>query len=366
LVPESFFSNYENEAELALCMVRSPSDLTKHLMDNGQPSKAEVLAGAYEFLKKNDFVEQIKADMALLAYTIRPKNPFIKTKPILGTTRVLSPAVARIEMLWAFHRESIIKNFPTPDPKKFTIEEVIQNIKEIYVHDAYNSLSIEGYSVTEELIKRISDGTFDTLSTEADKNEEAALAAKGYYLAFREVTRFIKENYGKTPSEIKLKQEIQNWYQQLFKPKVQAGMARPSLLVGYRNKPVFIRGSKHVPVNFSVVGEVMEKFLELLDNETSPEVRAVLGHFMLVFIHPFPDGNGRTSRFIMNACFILAGHNWTVIRNEKKAEYFKALEQASVHSKIQEFVEFIANERNISKAHSKARSISGINGSQNT
>ena len=175
------------------------------------------------------------------------------------------------------------------------------------------------------------------------------MATKGYYLAFNEVTKFIKENLGKNQSEIKFKNKIQNWYQQLFKPKVQSGGASPSLLVGYRNKPVFIRGSRHTPANFSIIGEVMENFLELLDSETSPVARAVLGHFVLVFIHPFPDGNVGTARFLMNVALTLSGYNWTVIRNERKTEYFKSLEQASVHGKIEGFVTFIINELNVSK-----------------
>lgn len=34
-----------------------------------------------------------------------------------------------------------------------------------------------------------------------------------------------------------------------------------------------------------------------------PGVRAVLGHFFFVYIHPYMDGNGRLGRFLMNALF---------------------------------------------------------------
>lgn len=44
----------------------------------------------------------------------------------------------------------------------------------------------------------------------------------------------------------------------------------------------------------------MPVLFDLLKNESHPAVRAVLGHFFFVFIHPYMDGNGRMGRFILN------------------------------------------------------------------
>jgi Fic family protein len=38
-----------------------------------------------------------------------------------------------------------------------------------------------------------------------------------------------------------------------------------------------------------------------MEDEPEPSVRAVLGHFIFVFIHPYKDGNGRIGRFF-NEC----------------------------------------------------------------
>ena len=157
-------------------------------------------------------------------------------------------------------------------------------------------------------------------------------------------------NYGKKLKDIKFSEEIQNWYKQLFVLKVQSGLAKASLLTGYRNKPVFIRGSRHTPVNFSFVADVMEKYLQILDEEENPWGKAILGHFILVYIHPFPDGNGRVSRFLMNSILVLSGYNWTVIRQSEKKNYFKALESASVQNKIELFNDFIIKELQVSGA----------------
>ena len=47
-------------------------------------------------------------------------------------------------------------------------------------------------------------------------------------------------------------------------------------------------------------------------------IRAVLGHFLFVYIHPYTDGNGRLARFLMNLMLVPAGYVWTVIPVEKR------------------------------------------------
>ena len=74
----------------------------------------------------------------------------------------------------------------------------------------------------------------------------------------------------------------------------------------------------------------MPVFFDLLKEETNPAVRIVSGHFMFVFIHPFPDGNGRIGRFLMNLMMAAAGQPWTVIKVEQRGDYMRALEAASV------------------------------------
>jgi len=56
----------------------------------------------------------------------------------------------------------------------------------------------------------------------------------------------------------------------------------------------------HVPPGRQAVRDLMPAFFELLQEETDAGVRAVLGHFVFVYIHPCMDGNGRMGRFLMN------------------------------------------------------------------
>jgi Fic family protein len=58
--------------------------------------------------------------------------------------------------------------------------------------------------------------------------------------------------------------------------------------------------------------------------------------------HPYPDGNGRVARFLMNAMLASGGYPWTVIRVEDRPSYLNSLESASVEGNIQPFAKFIA------------------------
>lgn len=83
------------------------------------------------------------------------------------------------------------------------------------------------------------------------------------------------------------------WYRELFAPSVTAGILRAGDLTGYRNGPVYIKRSMHVPPNREAVRDLMPAFFDLLEEETEASVRVVLGHFVFVYIHPYIDGNGR-------------------------------------------------------------------------
>ena len=62
----------------------------------------------------------------------------------------------------------------------------------------------------------------------------------------------------------------------------------------------------------------MPALFRLLCDEPDPAVRVVLGHLLFVYIHPYPDGNGRIGRFLMNLMLTAGGYPWTVIPVEHR------------------------------------------------
>ena len=130
----------------------------------------------------------------------------------------------------------------------------------------------------------------------------------------------------------------------MFSPHVDAGLLKGTQLLGYRRQPVYIRGSRHVPPPHDAVADGMDELFSQLRDEQLACVRAVLGHFIFTWIHPFTDGNGRLGRFLMNVQLASAGYPWTVVRMEQRERYMAALEAASVDGDIGPFEALIRGE----------------------
>lgn len=133
-----------------------------------------------------------------------------------------------------------------------------------------------------------------------------------------------------------------DWYRELFQPCVGAGLIAPSALAGYRNDPVYLRTSRYVPPRWEAVRDAMPALFDLLENEPEPGVRAVLSHWLFGYVHPYPDGNGRMARFLMNAMLASGGYPWTVIRVEDRTAYLTALDRVSIDTDIGPFAGFMA------------------------
>jgi Fic family protein len=252
--------------------------------------------------------------------------------------------------MWGEMRESVLAAFPQAPGAPKDIDALLEDVEARYVADAYHSLSIEGYRVTATLIETVRDGNWHPDGDEKDRATRDAMAARGYYethsLVKEDLVRVIKgENAGTV-----FRNALRRWYQALFSPSVQAGILKASDLAGYRNDQAFIRGALHVPLSKEAVRDCMPVLFELLETEKEPQVRAVLGHFLFVYIHPYMDGNGRLARFLMNLMLVPAGYVWTVIPVERRAEYMNALEQASSFASITPFAGLVAG---LAKAQAK-------------
>ena len=112
----------------------------------------------------------------------------------------------------------------------------------------------------------------------------------------------------------------------------------------YRNVNVRISGARHLPPDFLHVPEEMAAFGEWCADEAMalhPVERAARVHSDFVKIHPFVDGNGRTSRLLMNLELLKAGFPPVVLPVERRLEYYEALDRAHVDGDFQPFFHLI-------------------------
>jgi hypothetical protein len=330
------------EARAALSMISDASEILHKLLDGGHSTIAGRLAGAFRNIGKNSIAENIIEAMRAAGYSITENDPFEEKPVIMFSERSLSPYVSRMRMHWADMRGVVLQHFPPAPLLRQTTDEYLTHVDELYLTDAYHSLSIEGYRVSEELIERVRSGNWDPETNRKDKEYADALAARGYWQAFQAVKKSVEKVLNKnSPGEV-AGNDHSIWYRELLAPSVSAGLINASDLAGYRNQPVHIRNSRHAPPRCEAVRDLMPAFFSLLKNEESPAVKAVLGHFFFVYIHPYVDGNGRLGRFLMNVMLADGGYQWTVIPLETRNEYMATLEEASVRKNIEPFSKFLA------------------------
>jgi len=338
----TYYQQCPTELRTALALVKSSSDILGLLLEGEHSKVAGRLAGAFRNIGRDRIADEILATMKAADFDVRELDPFEERLPPLGDMRETFPLAMRIKLMWQAMREDVVGKLPAPVPLN-DVSAYMEQVDDIYVTDAYHSLSIEGYRVSIELIERVRAGDWNPDSVEADKNHKDALAARGYWQAFQEVRKSVQKCLeGQNPGQV-ADQDHAIWYRELFTPSVTAGLLKLPDLAGYRNVPVYIRRSMHVPPSTEAVRDAMPALFELLESETDASVRVVLGHFIFVYIHPYIDGNGRTGRFLMNVMMASGGYPWTIIPVERRDEYMAALEAASVEQNIVPFSEFIAD-----------------------
>jgi fido (protein-threonine AMPylation protein) len=354
-VPASFFSENPVEARVVFGSVREPSELLSRLLEGGHAVIAGRLAGAFRHLGQSATADEIVATMKSAHFDVRERDPFDVEPSGTPEVRTASPIVARLQTLWSAAREAVLAEFPEPRGLPRDREAYLEMIDGVYQLDAYHSLSIEGYQVTPELVQRVATGAWDPDREPSDREDSNALAARGYWLAFQRVRESVRRILADGGDIGMLRTAHRDWYRELFSPHVAVGLLNPSLLAGYRAQPVFLRGSRHVPPRAEILRDAMPALFDLIERESSPAVRAVLGHWMFGYVHPFPDGNGRVARFLMNALLAGGGYPWTVIRVEDRAEYLAALETASVSADVRPFARFVVQQMQHTQAVSPAR-----------
>ena len=112
----------------------------------------------------------------------------------------------------------------------------------------------------------------------------------------------------------------------------------------FRRERVTIRGSKHTPPKTweQVMSQMTDWQSWSFENRTLPApLRSAVLHAWLTHIHPYIDGNGRTSRAIGNLELIRAGYPPIIIKKKERDRYIEALGESDEGGDIRSFMELV-------------------------
>lgn len=115
----------------------------------------------------------------------------------------------------------------------------------------------------------------------------------------------------------------------------------------FRTVPVRISGSDHIPVQPYLIEKLMEDYFIFYEENKSrlhPIILAAEMHEQLVSIHPFIDGNGRSSRSIMNLILLQNAYCIANIKGDpsSRIKYYRALEESRKAKNKEPFYALIA------------------------
>lgn len=213
------------------------------------------------------------------------------------------------------------------DSKRPIPKETLKSLREsINLEWTYNSNGIEGNTLTLRETQVVLEGI-----TVGGKSIKEHLEVINHEKAILFLDDLVKDN------EPISEWNIKNIHQLILRDIDNENTGR------YRKENVTIKGATHIPPDYLKVPELMEKLILTYNtwSEYHPIIQAALLHGELVKIHPFVDGNGRTSRLLMNLVLMNKGYNPVIIKKESRLRYYEALDKAHITGNYTDFVKLV-------------------------
>lgn len=191
---------------------------------------------------------------------------------------------------------------------------------------AHNSTAIDGNTLTLSQAKAIIE---DGLSPADGKEPREVYEVANHAKAFAYVQKCVSEGRP-------LNENIVRDIHAMLMENISTGGV-------YRNEEVRITGAGYEPPVPDETSRQIKKFFADLPYKGGFNIieLAAWTHAEFMRMHPYMDGNGRTSRMIMNYQLLSWGFLPVSIAKENRLEYFEALEAYAVNDDLAPFAEMI-------------------------
>ena len=204
----------------------------------------------------------------------------------------------------------------------------------------YNDSRMEGLDITiEQTSEIVTDLRLKTQNSEyCNEENEAFMSIAGHYDMYQDI--FAEP----------VKDTLNVYDMLLLNKKLFSHYPYPDYGGSTRQNNVLVLGAKFETIDYHDIFQELEKVnIEICDffshrreislSEYIMHVARI--HHRITVIHPFPEGNGRTSRAFMNVQLVRAGIVPVYIKVEDKKEYLDALARADAMQDYDELYDLI-------------------------
>ena len=273
-----------------------------------------------------------------IAYKIHAVEGDIENKELIKRIRKYHPDKKRKEFGMSYERlySDLIDNYA--EQLQFAPNDYARYVFEnTYI---YNDSRMEGLDVSLEEASEIVTDLRNNLqnSQYCTEENEAYLSVAGHYLMYQDIFAIPVKDSLNVYDSFKLNKDLFAYY------------PHPEFGGNPRQNNVVISGAKFETVDYhdifnelaKVDIEVRSFFDEKDRMKTSDYIKHVVRtHHRITVIHPFPEGNGRTTRAFMNVQLVRAGLTPIYIKVEEKKNYIDALEKADTEKNYDDLYECI-------------------------
>ncbi len=224
--------------------------------------------------------------------------------------------------------------------QSLNLSDVLHHDKFLYYTLTFHSTAIEGSTLTEMETRLL----LDEGITPGGKPLEHSQMVKDHYDALRFTLEKARK---KTAVSAALVQQINTHVMKTTGSVYHTVLGDIDAAKGeYRKGNVSAGGHYFVAYDKvpSLTNQLTEAITIQLEHATTIEEKLQLSfraHYELVTIHPFYDGNGRTSRLMMNYVLERSGLPLCILYKEDKALYYEALQKGQQQGVLQPFYDFM-------------------------
>jgi len=293
-----------------------------------------------------EIIKKGKKNFYYLTQTIRLEKKFKKVRRFLGKGIIPNEKLMQLAKIAEVPLEEKVKDFKKVRKLARLDKETVKKLESIKTgyKKLISSISAIEYTVIEK--QQFIRFTFNTNAIE------------GSTITLKETSHILEDGISPEGKDLREIHEVENTkkaydFMKKYREDVNINFIRKIHyhltynILGenagtFRRIQVYMEGSKHMPPKPSELRGEMGAMMRWVKNHKSmhPVVLAAYAHHLLLAIHPFVDGNGRTARLLLNFMLMKSGFPPVCIKKEERIRYTDYLEFAR-DGDISLFLDFI-------------------------